>query len=150
MFGAVISALLVLIAETINAFILFYLARYLGRAYVEHSLKEKHKGLDERLGKLNFAWLFIFRAAPLIPYRFLDLAAGLTQMPFKRYLAAVIFGSALKIFWIQYIIAGVGKSIFDDFSVVVEYFMANKTLVMLSLIYPALVIVVAFKIRRKD
>jgi uncharacterized membrane protein YdjX (TVP38/TMEM64 family) len=150
LFGAVFSALLVWIAEIINAFILFYLARCLGRGYVERSLAERYRKLDGKLGDLSFIWLFIFRAAPLIPYRFMDLASGLTRMPFKRYLAAVILGSAFKIFWLQYVLAGVGKSVFDNPAVIIEYFLSNKTLLMLSLIYPIFVIAVWLKIKAKD
>ncbi len=149
LFGPALSALFICISEVINAGILFYLARHLGRAYVEKSLTEKYKKLDERLGKINFFWLFIFRVAPLIPYRFLDLAAGLTRIHFRRYLAAVIFGTPLKMFWIQYILFGVGESMFKNPYALVDYFLANKTLLVFSFMYFILVILVVLKIRLK-
>jgi uncharacterized membrane protein YdjX (TVP38/TMEM64 family) len=121
----------------------------LGRAYVEKKLAGKYRYLDEKLGKVDFFWLFIFRAAPLIPYRFLDLAAGLTSIRFSRYLAAVIFGSPFKMFWIQYILAGVGYSIFKEPLSLVEYFLSNRTLFMFSFIYVIFVIVVIIKLKYK-
>ena len=149
LFGAIFSTLFICIAETVNAVILFYLARRLGRTYIEKSVSVKYKKLDERLGGLSFLWLFIFRAAPLIPYRFLDLAAGLTSINFRRYIAAVILGSPFKMFWIQYILTGVGRNIFDRPQALVAYFLNNRGLFIFSLIYPLLVIAVTFKIRHK-
>jgi uncharacterized membrane protein YdjX (TVP38/TMEM64 family) len=150
LFGAYYSALFISVAETINAFILFYLARRFGRAYVEKRMSQKYKKLDEKLGRVNFSWLFIFRVAPLIPYRFLDLAAGLTKMSFKKYILAVTLGTPLKMFWIQYVLTGVGNRIFKDPNAVVEYFLGNTTLFMLSFIYLLLVILVVLKMRFEE
>lgn len=150
LFGAGLSTLFICIAEVINAFILFHLARRFGRTYVEKKISGKYKHLDEKLGKINFFWLFIFRAAPLIPYRFLDLGAGLTKIDFRRYIAAVIIGSPIKMFWIQYILYGVGKNIINNPTALVEYFLHNRTLLMFSLVYILLIILVIIKIREKD
>jgi len=150
LFGAALSTLFIWLAETINAFILFYLARNLGRGFLEESLKGPRKNLDTRISQLNFFWLFLFRAAPLIPFRFLDLAGGLSSIPFRRYLAAVVFGSLLRIFWLQYILSCVGKSILDNPSVVVEYLVSNKNMLLFSLTYLILVVLVAVKLRSKD
>lgn len=150
LFGAALSTLFICIAEVINAFILFNLARRFGRAYVEKSISEKYKHLDEKLGRINFFWLFIFRAAPLIPYRFLDLGAGLTRIDFRKYLAAVIIGSPIKMFWIQYILYGVGKNIINNPYALVEYFLHNKTLLLFSMVYILLIILVVLKIEEKD
>lgn len=150
LFGAALSTLFICIAEVINAFILFNLARRFGRAYVEKSISEKYKHLDEKLGRINFFWIFIFRAAPLIPYRFLDLGAGLTRIDFRKYLAAVIIGSPIKMFWIQYILYGVGKNIINNPYALVEYFLHNKALLLFSMVYILLIILVVLKIEEKD
>lgn len=147
LFGALFSALLIWTAEIINAFILFFFSRRLGRNFVEQYLKGKYSTIDEKVGKLNFLWLFLFRAAPLIPYRFLDLGAGLTRISFRTYLAAVVLGSPFKIFWIQYLLTGVGRSIFSNPYVVAEYFMSNKTLFFLSMLYLVSVIAVIAKLK---
>ncbi len=150
LFGAYISTLFVFIAETINAFILFYFARYLGRSFVENSLKGKYKTLDEKLGKISFSWLFLFRAVPLIPFRFLDLASGLTKISFKKYLTAVLLGSPLRIFWLQFTLAGVGEAVFKDPYALAEFLLKNRALLLFTFVYLILIIVVAFKIRRKE
>lgn len=150
LFGAYLSTLFIWIAEIINAFILFYLARCLGRGFVENSLKGTSKNLDERLVRVNFFWLFLFRAVPLIPFRFLDLGAGLTRISFRKYLVAVILGSPLRIFWVQYVLSGVGKSIFNNPYALTEYLLQNKTLFVFSLAYLLLVILVVLKIKHRD
>ena len=150
LFGAYISTLFIWIAEIINAYILFSLSRYLGRSFVEDSFKTpKFKNLDERLTKTNFFWLFMFRLVPLVPFRFLDLTIGLTNISFKKYLIAVVLGSPIRIFWVQYVLSGVGVGIFSKPYALVEYLMANKTLFGFSFIYLAMVILVAFKIKRR-
>lgn len=146
-FGAYISTLFIWIAETVNAFVLFHLARYLGRGFIENSLGKDSKNLDERLAKTNFFWLFLFRAAPLIPFRFLDLACGLTKISFKKYLLAVILGSLPRIFWVQFVLAGVGKSIFNNPYALTEYLMQNKTLFVFSFLYLLLVFLAVWKIK---
>ena len=60
LFGAYLSTFFVLIAESINACILFYLARFLGRDFVENYLKTKGSKLDDKIGGLNFFWLSSF------------------------------------------------------------------------------------------
>ncbi len=149
-FGAYLSALFIWIAEIINAVILFYLSRLLGRQFVERYLRGRYKALDEKLSKISLGWFFILRAAPLIPYRFMDLAAGLTRIEAKKYFIAVVLASPAKIFWIQYVLAGVGKLVFKDSYALVGYFLNNRTLLMFSMVYVILVIMVIYKASRKD
>jgi uncharacterized membrane protein YdjX (TVP38/TMEM64 family) len=147
LFGGPLSALFVSIAETVNAALLFHLARRFGRGFVEKMAEEKYKWLDEKLGRINFIWFFLFRAAPLIPYRFLDLAAGLTRLKFRKYLAAVILGSPVKIFWIQYILAAVGANILARPQALVDFFLTNQPLMLFSFLYLILVAAVVLKMK---
>lgn len=146
LFGPFLSATLICIAEAINAFILFYISRLLGRAYVEKKLSGRYHRLDEKLGSISLFWLLVLRAAPLIPYRFLDLVSGLTKLRFRKYLIAIIFGTPIKMFWIQYIIYSVGKSIFNDPAVLREYFLNHKILLFLGFGYIILIIMALVKI----
>ncbi len=146
-FGAYWSTLFISIAEIINAVILFYCARFLGRSFVENSLKGGLKNLDQRLEKINFFWLFMFRVTPLIPFRFLDLSFGLTRINFLRYIWVVILASPLRIFWVQYILSGVGKSIVRDPGILSGYLSQNPTVFVFSLIYIMIVFLVAFKLK---
>ena len=147
LYGALLSTLLIWLAEIINAFILFFLARNLGRSFIDKSLSVRYNKLDDKLANLNSFWLFIFRAVPLIPFRFMDLASGLTRLSFKRYLEAVVLGSPLRIFWVQYVLAGVKKNIFTEPEALTGYFADNKALFLFSLAYLVLVIIVARKLK---
>ena len=117
---------------------------------MEHHLKKKSENLDDRLANINFFWLFIMRLAPLIPYRFLDLGVGLTRIHFRRYFAAVLLATPIRVFWVQYILAVVGKNIFNKPGLLVDYLLQNKALFIFSFIYLVLVILAAFKLRHKD
>jgi uncharacterized membrane protein YdjX (TVP38/TMEM64 family) len=149
LFGASLSTIFIWVAETVNAFVLFYAARYLGRDFVAEKLGAGQKDLDGKLARVNFFWLFLFRAVPLVPFRFLDLACGLTKISFRRYLLAVILGSPLRIFWVQYVLAGVGESIFTKPDALTGYLLANRALFSFSLIYVLLVILVALRLKMK-
>lgn len=150
LFGPFLSAVLICIAELANAVILFNMSRFLGRGYVEKKLSDKYRMLDKKISSLNLFWLFIFRAAPLVPYRFMDLAAGLTGMRFSKYLIAVLFGTPLKMFWIQYIIYAVGTSILNNPKVLAEYFIENRPLFLFSLVYLILAVMAVIKIAKRE
>ena len=154
LFGAATSTVLICTAEALNACILFFLSHTLGRAYTGRILAGRHEHLDRRLGGVGFLWLFLFRAAPLIPYRFMDLAAGLTKIPFRKYFAAVLIGTPVKVYWIQSVLTGVGKAVLDDSSsvyarasVLVVYFMEHRHIMAWSLCYVFCVVLVVIKIR---
>lgn len=149
LFGPFLSGILISFSEIINAAVLFHISRFLGRGYVENKLSGRYSRLDEGLKKLNLFWLIAFRAAPLVPYRFLDLAAGLTGIRFRKYILAVALGTPIKIFWIQYIISVTGKSILNDPSVLAEYLLNNKPLFFFSFIYIILLILVILKVTKR-
>lgn len=150
-FGAALSSLFIWIAEALNALILFHLSRYLGKEFAEKKLfRNKAPKWEEVLMRQKGFWsLLFFRAVPLIPFRFLDLFMGLTPISFKKYISVVILGSPLRIYWLQYILAAVGKDIFKGPNVLMQYLLANKPAFILSLIYLILVVVVGFKLGGK-
>ena len=149
LFGAYESTLLVWIAEIFNACILFYLARSLGRKFVGQRMKVKLARLDQTISEANFLWLFLLRAVPLIPFRFLDLACGLTGISFTRYLAAVILGSPLRIFWLQFILAGVGEGLMNRPGLLVEYLLKNNAVLIFTFLYLILIMAVMFRLKPK-
>ena len=145
--GAILSSLSIWIAEIINAILLFCLARYLGRGFVQEKLKGRAKMFDQRIGSSGFKGILILRLVPLIPYRVLDCLVGLTSFSFIQYFVIVVIGSPLRIFWIQYILAGVGIAIFKNPAALLDYMMANKIVFVWSLVYLILVIIVGFRLK---
>jgi uncharacterized membrane protein YdjX (TVP38/TMEM64 family) len=153
LFGAYASTILVLLAETINAAVLFYLSRSLGRNFVKDTLKGKYVALDKKISKANFLWLFLFRCVPLIPFRFLDLACGLTTITFMRYLIVVIIGSPLRIFWQQYAYATFGEAVFNPVALR-QYLETHPEtaifLLTLTFIYLIFIFIIALKLKQKE
>ena len=148
--GAVLSSLGIWIAEIINATLFFCLARYLGRGFLAARLKGRAKIIDQRIGSSGFKGILILRLVPLIPYRALDLLVGLTSLGFIQYFVIAVIGSPLRIFWIQYILAGVGIGIFKNPAALVDYMMTNKIVFVWSLIYLILVIIVGLRLKFKQ
>jgi len=152
LFGLYGSTILVLIAEAVNALVLFLFSRSLGRDFVKDSLKGRYAGLEKRIGKANLLWLFLFRGVPFFPFRFLDLAAGLTTISLKRYMLAVIIGSPLRIFWQQYAYTIFKDAVFNPVLMAEQLNQNPKAampLVLSSFVYAILIVVVALKIKKK-
>lgn len=149
LFGALGSTLLIWCAESINAVILFYFSRSLGKRFIEARLKGAYASLDKKINALSFLWLLLLRAAPLIPFRFMDLAAGLTSLSFKKYLCIVVLGSPLRIFWLQFILAGEGEAVFKKPEALTEFLLEHRGVYALSILYIVIIILVALKMRRK-
>jgi len=150
-FGANLSTILVSIAEIINAYILFHFSRIMGKEFIEKKIfKEKFSYYKELLEKRSsFFGLFILRATPLVPFRFMDMFMGLSPISFKRYLLVVLLGSPLRIYWLQFILASLGMAVFKEPQKLIDYLANNKIIFIISLIYVILVIILGFKLTPK-
>ena len=148
-FGVAGSTVLICISEYANACILFCFSRKLGRAYVERSLRGRFGTFDATLGKSNFFWLLLLRATPVIPYRFLDMGCGLTAIPFLRYMTAVVLGTPIKTFWMQYILFQVGEGLYHNPSVLVGFFLQHTQFLFINFLYLFIIVLVAIGISRK-
>lgn len=135
LFGPYWSTLFVTLAEIANASILFLLSRKLGREFIEQkfNLKEKHRKYAP--DNAGFWTALVLRINPLVPFRFMDVGFGLTSLSFRKYFYAVVLGSPLRIFWLQFVIAGMGEAVFRNPSAMVEYFRKNPAALALSFIY---------------
>lgn len=111
-YGAYVSTFLVWLAEMINAVVLFHLSRKLGRGFVEAKMRGRMARLDRAMAETGFWWIFWMRLF-LVPFRFLDLGAGLTTIPFGRYFVIAAAASPLRIFIIQYMLT-LGADVIRD------------------------------------
>jgi uncharacterized membrane protein YdjX (TVP38/TMEM64 family) len=145
-FGAYISTLLIYIAEIINAFIFFNLSSILGRNYVERALRGKFSRFYEKLENINLGWIVLFRLLPFIPYRVLDISFGLSRVPFKKYIIAVILASPPRIFWIQIILASVGGFYPEK---IMKFYQDNPFFSLFILLYLIISVIFAFSLRKK-
>ncbi|MBN1869280.1 MAG: TVP38/TMEM64 family protein [Candidatus Omnitrophica bacterium] len=141
LFGAYVSTVFVWIGEMINAAVMFYLSRILGREYVQQKFGVKPMELDQVKDDSSFLGVTALRINPLIPFRFMDLGYGLTQISFRKYLCAIMVVSFIRILWLQFILAGIGTSLFEDVSAMLDYFLANPVVALYSGMYFLAVII---------
>jgi len=142
LFGPYVSTAFVWVGEMANAFIMFHLSRVLGRAYVQQKTHVKSEDLDKMKNDASFLGVIAWRTNPLIPFRLMDLGYGLTPVSFRRYLAAISVVSLFRIFWLQFILAGIGASLFKDISAMMDYFLAHPRVIQYSVLYFLAVIVI--------
>ena len=148
-FGPFLSTILVFLAETINAAVLFTLSRYLGKSFVDTLLRSSSRNLQNKISHSNLWSIFTLRAVPLVPFRILDLGLGLTRIRLSQYLMIVVLASPARIFWVQYILAGLGEAAFKNPWLLVNYLMDNRLAFIWSFIYLVLAIILAFRIKNK-
>lgn len=149
MFGPFLSTILVFLAETINAAILFTLSRYLGKGFVDSLLKSPSRTLQNKISRASLWYIFTLRTVPLIPFRILDLGFGLTRIRLSQYLMIVVLASPARIFWVQYILAGLGEVAFKNPQLLINYLLDNRVAFIWSFIYLVLAIILAFKIKHR-
>lgn len=142
LFGPFYSTLFVYIAEVCNAAILFSLSRRMGREFIEEKFSFKDK--DHRYSpQAATLWTALaLRINPLVPFRFMDVGFGLTNLSLRNYVIAVIIGSPLRIFWLQFVIAGMGEAIFKDPLAMREYLQTHPVALLVSAAYLLGVVVI--------
>ena len=148
LFGPYVSTLFVFLAETINACVLFGFSRFFGRDFVERRFGGAYKDFEKKFAGNSVPWLLLLRLAPLVPFRFMDLAMGLSGISLRKYLLIVILGSPLRIFWVQYVLAGVGISFLKSPDILMQYLLRHQGIFAASAVYLALVFIAWIKLAR--
>lgn len=91
-FGPVIGTIYVNIGATTGAVIIFFIARYL----LGKSLQEKYKSqlikLNKELDENGTNYLLTLRFIPLFPFFLINILAGLTNVPAKKFLWTTSLG----------------------------------------------------------
>lgn len=96
-FGLWLGSLYTFVGAILNCTLMFFLARYAGRAQVEAFIANKLSHVwQNRLQNLNsgggFALLIILRLIPAIPYNIINYAFGLSAMKYSTYILASAIG----------------------------------------------------------
>jgi len=94
LFGIVWGTCLVLIVATGSAFVPFYMARQLGRDWVESKLEGKK--LDEiyqqSAGSRGFVFVMLMRLIPVLPWEVQNYVVGLTKVSPLTFIAGTMLG----------------------------------------------------------
>ena len=94
LFGTLWGMLLVVGSATASALIPFYLARMLGREWVEQKVKGKkiEKFYQQSEGSTGFIFIMLMRLIPVLPWEVQNYAAGLTQVALPIFAAGTVVG----------------------------------------------------------
>ena len=137
-FGFWWGALLNTIGANLGATGAFWLARALGREGLHALVGERLAGLDRLAEGQGPMWLLRLRLIPVVPFNLLNLASGLTAMPWRGYAAAtaigILPGTIVYTYFADAIVAGVSGGSRAAF---VQVLVAGGLLVALSFL-PAL------------
>ncbi|MBF0522136.1 MAG: TVP38/TMEM64 family protein [Candidatus Omnitrophica bacterium] len=135
LFGPYLSTIFVSVAEIINCGIMFYLSRALGQDIIGVKFRIKEKDLQPTRKRTGFLGSLALRLNPLVPFRFQDIGAGLSTISFRRYFLAILIASPIRIFWFQYIVAGIGEGFLHNPSAAINYFVQKPFIVVYSCFY---------------
>jgi len=117
-FGSITGTVYAVIAATLGAAGAFLVTRYLLRDAVLSRFGSKLEGMNRELEARGFSYLLFLRLVPLFPFFLINLAAGLTRLPFKTF----FFGTLLGIIpgGFVYVNAGASLATIDSLSEIVS------------------------------
>jgi uncharacterized membrane protein YdjX (TVP38/TMEM64 family) len=144
LFGALPGTLLSMVAATTSAFIPFYLARSLGREWVEKRIKNEklQEAYEKSEGKGGFLFVLLMRLIPLLPWEVQNYVAGLTKVKIPVF----IFGTLLGIIPGTFSLAFLGDAIQDPTSW--EFFAALGLKIVTALV-PAVYLFIKNRLKKK-
>jgi len=77
-----------LVGALLGAILGFFLAKMLGRKFVQQLSGERLAPIQSKIKEKGFVIIFLWRLAPLFPFSLVNYAAGLSQITFVDYLLA--------------------------------------------------------------
>ncbi len=94
LFGLLPGMLLAMFSAVVSSFIPFYLARSLGREWVEKRLKsgQLKATYEKSEGQGGFLFVLLMRLIPVLPWEVQNYVAGLTKVKIPVFLIGTIFG----------------------------------------------------------
>jgi len=94
LFGLLPGTLLAMFSATISSFIPFFLARSLGREWVEKRLKsDQLKATYQKSeGQGGFLFILLMRLIPVLPWEVQNYVAGLTKVKIPVFILGTVFG----------------------------------------------------------
>lgn len=112
-FGPYKALLLSMIGCFTSGTLAFFLAKFLGRSFVDKLLKGKAMKLDSSIEKHGTEIMCIMRLSFIFPYDPLSYAAGLTKMKYRSF----ILGTMIGVFPEMVSYSFIGKSLENPFSI---------------------------------
>ncbi|MGL4465542.1 MAG: TVP38/TMEM64 family protein [Planctomycetia bacterium] len=111
LFGAYEGTLWTWIGAVIGATLSFFVARRLGRSFVDRLLAGRFDAFDRKLRENGFVGLLVIRLLPIFPFAGVNFGSGLTSIRFKDYILATAVGILPGVFVYQVLFAKFGRKI---------------------------------------
>jgi len=134
-FGVARGMLFNTIGANLGALGAFFIARYLGRDFVERVLKGKGAVLDEKIGEHGFSTMLYLRLIPLVPFNALNFGAGISRVSLRDYvlgtLIGMIPGTLVYTYFADALIRGTGEARREAF---LHFLLAASLLIAFTLV----------------
>ena len=91
-FGTLAGTVYAIIAATCGATLAFVVTRYLLRDLVLSRFGGRLEGINRELELRGFNYLLFLRLVPIFPFFLINLAAGLTRLPLRTFVAGTLIG----------------------------------------------------------
>lgn len=103
-FGNIVGYIMSYIATVIGTFLVFLFFRKIVKKYftnyIENPKRKKIRNLIDKITHMDFNTLVVIMAIPFLPTSVLNVAAGLSDMSYKKYLLVLIIGKiSITYFW---------------------------------------------------
>ncbi|WP_026883883.1 TVP38/TMEM64 family protein [Clostridium akagii] len=108
-FGSFYAFIYSMIGCFLSATVAFFLARSLGKPFVDKMLKGKIVKLDSSVEKHGFPIMLLMRLSFVFPYDGLSYACGLTKVKYKDFILGSILGIIPEMILYSYIGKNLGK-----------------------------------------
>ncbi|HLC32880.1 MAG TPA: TVP38/TMEM64 family protein [Candidatus Nanoarchaeia archaeon] len=100
-----------LVGALLGAILGFFLAKALGRKFVQQLSSERLAPIQSKIKEKGFVIIFLWRLAPLFPFSLVNYAAGLSQITFIDYLLATIAGQIPNTIILTYLCSTLGEKV---------------------------------------
>ncbi len=118
LFGTALGAVVVVIAATIGATIIFTLARYFFHDWFFKKFGAYSSRLENHLGEHAFSYILFLRIVPLFPFFLVNIALAFTRIRIRDYVLATLIGIIPGT--VVYVLAGERLSVITDGSPVLS------------------------------
>lgn len=117
-FGALFGFILSWIATITGCMISFFLSRKLKNKFEnKYTNNENIKKIKKNINKISYSNLVIILALPFTPAFAINIAAGLTNIDYKKYFSALVIGKLPMVYFWGFIGKGLLESITDPYTI---------------------------------
>lgn len=92
-FGLFKGFIYTMIGAIMGASLSFFIARFLGRAFIKKIIGKNIVNIEEQMEKKGFVIILLLRMIPLFPFDVISYSAGLSKIKFRDFIFATVVGT---------------------------------------------------------